>query len=440
MTALRCSVSCLTVLLLTLSGCATDRVSPPPAGEKLQPHWGAVSVEYDEESSKYQFSDEYMQSATKFVDEFRLNHPGERIPFRILALSGGGSRGAFGAGVLTGWSETGTRPEFDIVTGISTGALQATAAFLGPEYDRTLKTYIEVTNEDIYTNSGLLALFTRESLYDTAPLRALLEQQLSEEIVDAVAAEHAKGRRLFIGTTNLDANTFTVWDMGEIASSNHPDRLRTFRDVVLASASFPLAFPPVYFPIKTAGGEIYYQMHVDGGVRESVFVYVYLGELQRQIEQLNLDWDEDIDPQIFVLNNGQLFTDREYKPVKNNTLSIAMRSIESLARKNVAASIYYIWSAGLIHGAGIRLAFIPQTYNLSGLDILEFDPEEMRRLYDFGHEQAVNGNAWLVRDPTDNLDELEDMIDIYEMLEPMAPGTVGEQELKKVANPDPNDS
>ena len=435
---LRCfRVLCLFLLFLLFSGCATERISPPPEGEELRLPWGAVDVDYWDASTDGIFSDSALQEAARFVAEFHHNNPGERIPYRILALSGGGSRGAYGAGVLAGWTAQGSRPEFDVVTGISTGALQATAAFLGPEYDYALKAFNDVSNEEIYKSAGTTALFTKDSLYDTAPLRAMLTKLLDEKTIDAVAAEHIRGRRLFIGTTNLDANAFTVWDMGKIASSDRPDRLQTYRDVVLASASFPLAFPPVYFPITTETGETYYQMHVDGGARESVFVFTYLAELQQQLGLLGLDWDEDIEPQIFILNNGKLFTDHSYQPVKADTLSIALRSIESLSRKNVAASIYYIWSSGLVNGISINLTFIPESYDLSRLPMLEFDVSEMLSLYQFGFDQSVSSQAWLLREPTDNLDGLQEIIDIYDLLEPVVPRSGGEEDLLEISTPGP---
>jgi predicted acylesterase/phospholipase RssA len=159
------------------------------------------------------------------VQELRKKAGGKPITVRGLALSGGGSHGAYGAGVLIGWTDAGTRPEFDVVTGISTGALTATAVFLGPEQDDSLRMYTKVTNKDIYKSRGLLAVLTEDSMYDAAPLRALIAKQIDDGVLQAVAREHARGRRLFVGTVNLDAEAFTIWDMGFIASSDRPDKL-----------------------------------------------------------------------------------------------------------------------------------------------------------------------------------------------------------------------
>jgi hypothetical protein len=421
-------------LVLLLSGCVAERVKPPPAGESLRLHWGAVSIDYTDATSESIFTEEAIKAATEVAQAYHEGDKSDRIPYRILALSGGGSRGAYGAGVLSGWTTAGSRPEFDVVTGISTGALQATAAFLGSDYDEALNAFNNVSNDDIFRSAGTAALFTQESIYDTAPLRAMLAGLLDNKTIDAVAARYLKGSHLFIGTTNLDANVFTVWNMGRIAASKRPDRYQVYRDVVLASASFPVAFPPVYFPVTTEQGDTYYQMHVDGGARESIFVYVFLAELEQQLQELGLDWDEDIGPQIYLLNNGQLFTDHTYQPVPADTFSIALRSIESLSRKNMVSSIYYIWTSGLVYGASISLAFIPQAYDLSNLDILEFDSEEMHRLYQFGYDQSLNERAWITQEAVDSLEDMEDVLNIYDIIQPIIPGTGGEEKLEQLSN------
>jgi len=152
----------------------------------------------------------------------RSHNPGEagvtgKIPYRALTLSGGGSRGAYGAGVLSGWTARGDRPQFDVVTGISTGALTATHAFLGPEFDDGLKIYKNISDDDVFRKLSMLKAIKGPAVFDTAPLRETLLSIITEATLDLVAAEHRRGRRLFIGTTNLDANVFTIWDMGVIA-------------------------------------------------------------------------------------------------------------------------------------------------------------------------------------------------------------------------------
>jgi predicted acylesterase/phospholipase RssA len=166
--------------------------------------------------------------------------------FNILALSGGGEHGAFGAGLLIGWSETGQRPTFDIVTGISTGALMAPFAFLGPAYDQRLKAvYTENSFHSLLSGNALTGLFG-EGLYSTKPLQKIVARQVDETMLADIAVAHRQGRRLFVVTTNLDAQRPVLWNMGAIATSGRPEALDLFRKVLLASASVPGVFDPIF--------------------------------------------------------------------------------------------------------------------------------------------------------------------------------------------------
>ena len=172
-----------------------------------------------------------------------------RDTLTILALSGGSADGAFGVGVLNGWTKTGRRPNFDIVTGSSTGALISIFAFLGPKYDALLKNlYLSQTNSSIFRNKGFAGFFS-ESLFDNEPLKKQIEEIITEKILDEVAIEHKKGRRLYVATTNLDAGELVVWDMGLIASggaAGRADRIQFFQKILRASAAIPVFFPPVF--------------------------------------------------------------------------------------------------------------------------------------------------------------------------------------------------
>ncbi len=388
-------------LLVLTTGCgAPPRPDPPPAGVTYQLPWGAVSLEtWDPELDRHAAA--YVK---KKVAAKRQKYGRGGFPFYILALSGGGSRGAYGAGVLAGWSAAGTRPEFDVVTGISTGALMATSAFLGPEDDAFLRLYTETSNEDIYKPRGQLAVFN-DAMYDSAPLRDLIAKILDRNMLAAVGREHKKGRRLYIGTTNLDANAFTIWDMGAIATSGHPDSLQRYRDVVLASASVPGVFPPVYIPVEV-GGQRYSQMHGDGSVRESVFYYRSVGDAEEALAAVGMK-PSDIDAHLYVLHNGQLYADSKYRPVRARTIPIAGAAVAGLMRKNTITSLYRLWVDAVISGINFHLARIPDNVELSENPV-NFDPEEMQRLFDVGYEKALNGTAWetqpVVTDPQEALD------------------------------------
>jgi hypothetical protein len=309
-----------------------------------------------------------------------------------------------------------------VVTGVSTGALMATPAYLGSEYDSALTLFTSIRNEDIYRPNGKLAILTREGMYDTTPLKELLASHIDDSMIDAVAREYRKGRALFIGTTNLDAKVFTIWDMGKIAGSNHPGKYQLYRDIIMASAAFPIAFPPVYLPVTTDQGETYYQMHADGAIRETVFLYDFLGEFKEKMARFGLEWDRDIDPQIFLLNNGKIVEDAKYRVVKPNTLAVARRSMYTLMRTSTASSIFVVWISSLANGATVNLTFIPEDYDLS-MGSLEFDQEKMKQLFQFGFEQSIQHSAWIKREPPKDLLEFRQLLNFYDLLNPVNPVT-----------------
>jgi predicted acylesterase/phospholipase RssA len=342
------------------------------------------------------------------------------VPYRVLAISGGGSRGAYGAGLLTGWTEHGDRPEFDVVTGISTGALMATHAFLGAAFDDGLQLYRRTKNEDVFKARGKLAALNDDALLDTAPLRSTLTAMLTEDIVRRVAEEHAKGRRLYIGTTNLDANTFTVWDMGAIAASDRPDKVQRYRDVVRASAAFPIAFPPVYLEVERPDGTRYTQMHADGGLRQTVFFYDFVDEWQDALRAEGVKADR-VRPMLYLLNNDRIHGRVRNSPVKGRTLSIAGASIDTLMRQTLLDSLYRLWVTALSNGADFNIAFIPPEFDLSDNSLL-FDNAEMELLYQLGYQQARSGEAWLTQKAPGTVEELARLIHPRETIDRLEAG------------------
>ncbi len=303
----------------------------------------------------------------------------------FLALSGGGANGAFGAGLLFGWTEAGTRPNFRIVTGISTGALIAPIAFAGSEYDEKLRSYTTVETKDILDVLGILAFLSKEAYAETKPLADLIGQTVDEEVFRAVAVEHAKGRRLYIGTANLDLKRFVVWDMGAIASSGHPDAMKLFHSVMLASASIPGAFPPMYIDVEVDGA-IYDEMHVDGGVATQVFGYgMLLFEDTAAADQMN---DELCS--IYVIRNGKLAPKPEHVPRKS--LKIISRSFSYLMEARLYGDLYRISSIAREDGVDFNYTSIPDDYVSKSKE--PFDPKEMKRLFDLGFDMAKSGNCW----------------------------------------------
>ncbi len=304
----------------------------------------------------------------------------------FLALSGGGAKGAFGAGFLNGWTASGTRPEFKIVTGISTGALIAPLAFLGSEYDDKLtKGYTTIQTKDILNVEGLLGwgifpLLFGESYASTGPLTKMIAWQVDEKAMTKIAEEYTKGRRLYIGTTNLDAQRPVIWDMGAIASSGRPDALKLFHKVMLASASIPGGFPPVYFDVEIDGKK-YDEMHVDGGVITGVFGYGANLFAQAQDEGLC---------SFYVIKNGKL--DVESMQVRRHVFPISVRSFETLMKAQSWSDMLRLHNNAERDNVDFNYISLPNGYEAKGDEM--FDPEEMKRLYDLGYSIATSDNPW----------------------------------------------
>ena len=304
----------------------------------------------------------------------------------FLALSGGGADGAFGAGVLAGWTARGNRPEFDLVTGVSTGALTAPFAFLGPRYDDALKkVFTESTTSDIAIARPVRGLLGGESLASNAPLAKVVAFYVNDAFLKEVAAEYMKGRRLLIGTTNLDAQRPVVWDMGKIAASGHPQAIELFRKVLLASAAIPAVFPPGFVEVS-ANGTVYEEMHVDGGATREVFL------LPTQILAKNVDSTLNVKPirRSYIIHNGRVGP--EWKAVKPRTLSIAGRSISTLIKNQGVGDLYELYAFTKRNGVDYNLIYIPSDF--ADTSTQAFDPVYMTKLYDLGYQMASNGNSW----------------------------------------------
>lgn len=298
----------------------------------------------------------------------------------VLAISGGGSDGAFGAGVLKGWTQSGKRPHFNIVTGVSTGALIATFAFLGSEWDDDLERfYTNIKDEQIFTDKGILGVL-EESLYDTAPLRTVIEKVVTLRLLDAVAAEHNKGRRLYVATTNLDTGQVVVWDMGGIAASGHAARVETYRDVLVASAAMPGFFKPVYVRHSEQGKKAH--MHVDGGVKAPILLRSFMVEGPQKKKS------------VYMLVNGKLSLKAPAKaPVQATVLDISKRSIYELMRGLTYKTIYQGYVATRQSRGDFRILYVPD--NEQDIeDGLRFDPKEMKRLFEIGVELGRQPSRW----------------------------------------------
>jgi Patatin-like phospholipase len=307
----------------------------------------------------------------------------------LLALSGGGDNGAFGAGVLCGWTQHGDRPRFKLVTGISTGALIAPFALLGSDYDDNLKAYTMVTQAEIFRRQSLLNALWRESLADTRPLAKLIAKYIDEPILQAVAREHNKGRRLFIGTTQLDAQRLVIWNMGAIAASGHPDALKLFRQIILASASIPGFFPPQYLKVE-AGGRKYEEMHVDGGTMAQVILYEAALKPFAEKENLMEIKLAGRPKVLYIIRNGRIRP--TWDKVRPRLVPIASRAIDTLIKVQGVGDLYRLKAFAHRDNMDFNLAAIPRDFPPAPGDM--FNQEYMNRLFELGFETARQGYPW----------------------------------------------
>lgn len=249
---------------------------------------------------------------------------GKAVPLSILALSGGGADGAYGAGFLKGWSASGRRPEFDIVTGASVGALIAPFAFLGPDYDDRLEAiFTSGVTEDLMRIAGVNAL-VGSGIFKAGPMKDLIAKYADDRLIDAVALSYRAGRKLIIATTNLDTQATTLWNMGEIASSSSAGRYDVFRSILAASAAIPGIFPPAMIPVES-GGAMYSEMHVDGGVTANILA---VPESVLTVHAASLAAKS----RVYVIVNGKLSPDASY--TSDLTLPIVARSFQTSVKAN----------------------------------------------------------------------------------------------------------
>ena len=311
----------------------------------------------------------------------------------LLGISGGGENGAFGAGLLNGWTERGGRPTFFLVTGISTGALSAPFAFLGSAWDAKLKSvYTDITLADVLVQRGYTAAIWDDGMADNSPLFRTISRYLDEAMLAEIARAYDGGRLLLIGTSNLDAQMPVIWNIGAIARSGHPKALDTVRRILLASSAIPGAFAPVLFD-ATLDGQPFQELHVDGGAFAQVFLYpASVSQFRRERMARRLP----VAPaRAWVIRNGRL--DPEWASVDRRTLGIVGRAITSMIAASGYNDVLRIYSAAERDGVDYNLAFIGRDFTVEYDK--PFEQSYMRPLYEYGRQRALRGDAWVKRPP-----------------------------------------
>lgn len=316
---------------------------------------------------------------------------GRPPPSHVLALSGGGEDGAFGAGLLVGWTAHGSRPTFDIVTGVSTGALIAPLAFVGSSRDEELRiAYTTIDKNSILVRRGLFAMLGGESLALTGPLREMVSRFVTPELLAAVRDAYAEGRRLYVITTNLDTQRPVLWDMGRIASSDHPRAPELFREVLVASAAVPGLFQPVYLDAE-ADGRSFPEMHVDGGVTAQVFSIPVAGVVAATSTGPGAGRQRTI----YVVVNNRM--QPQFEQAKRGLLAISRRSVSTLIKVHGAGGVRDIYHLARSVKADFRLAYIDRDFT----DVAPepFDKTYMNRLFQYGYDLGRRGYPWKLVPP-----------------------------------------
>jgi len=361
-------------VVLLLQGCATERRYPPP---NLPASARLVEVS----------SAQPPEPAIRQVSAIDAAGRVSSAPREVLVLSGGGMYGAYPAGVLKGWAASGRRPRFDVVTGISTGALIAPFALLGPEYDATLERgYTSTTAADLYRLRLPPALLWSDSLAKAHPLRQRVRTEITPEILQRIAQAHAEGRRLYVGTTDLDTKRLVVWDLGAIAAGNEPRKLKLFRDVLLASCAIPGLLPPVPIDIEV-DGQRRTELHVDGGVSASLFLPPsVLG--QGPCDERR---PAAVGTNVYVIVAGKL--KMESKPVERRFTRVSGESLSTLLQSRTDGDLLRVYTQARRAGAEFGLTAVPDDLAV-GSDWMSLDVPALKQVFEAGYQFGSGGGAW----------------------------------------------
>jgi len=308
-------------------------------------------------------------------------------PINFLAISGGGDNGAFAAGVLAGWTASGGRPVFRVVTGVSAGALIAPFAYLGPAYDDVVRQVAtSIGPGDVFQPRSRIAGLLSDGMSSSAPLRRLIERYVTQALLAQIAKEYSTGRALQIATTDLDAGRQVTWNMGAIAASGTPAALELFRNIMIASISIPGAVSPVLINVEVAGKQ-YQEMHVDGGVISQLFAYPSnaVAELERNTGK---PWNRPI--RVYLIRNGRLGPERTDTP--RRTLAIGRRAIDLLVQAEGVEDVHRIYRIARQDKADFNLAYMGPDF--SAAKRRNFDTLYMNSLFEYGYRLAQEGTVW----------------------------------------------
>ncbi|GEA50974.1 hypothetical protein VIN01S_17780 [Vibrio inusitatus NBRC 102082] len=381
-------ISCITTssclcLLLLIQGCETTQKRSASIDSEYMNPLNTPGLRFWDENLSYEGNLSIVQDLNSLVenrpDTDEINH---------LALSGGGVNGAFSAGILNAWSEEGTRPDFDLITGVSTGAIVAVFAYLGPEYDEDLKRYYtEIPVGDMFQRYSILKLLSQNSFLDTSDFERKVRSTIDKSMLDRMKLEREKGRILLIGTTNLDNQKMALWDIGRIAQLSSSEALQLIQDIIIASSSIPGAFPAKLISMSHMGEE-YNELHVDGGVSRQVFLIPQWinGTIESSGHVHN----------IYVIRNGTLKA--RFNEVENGISSVSASAISTLLRRQGIGDVEYIYHFSERNRYPFNLAHIDNDFRPTKLDALSLD--YMNAVYEYGFNKFKDRTLWLDAPPS----------------------------------------
>lgn len=368
-------------------GCSTvARVStsPPAAMPKVDAQKSEVRTEHDSLLLTSDLRPPISEDAASLPSP-QVVPPVVSHPLQMLALSGGVQGAPFTAGVLMGWSQTGTRPMFDQVTGISSGSLIGTYAFLGPKYDARMRQLIlSMTTADLIRFRPLRCMLCDGSFGSAEPAERLVRRAYDDHLIDDIRCAHAEGRRLYVGTMNLETKRLVIWDIGAIASSGRPDAYDLVRKVLLAAFSWPGAVPPVSFDIEI-NGHCHREEHVDAG--SVAMAFPPMGPLPGCPAGSSL----------YVLTSRKLYSDPE--PVPKRACCRLKPSITSIFEALTRADICHLYSVCLFSGIRFHLMALPQGYHGGAPSITNIYPKEAPELFEMGYQTGISGPCWRLTPP-----------------------------------------
>jgi predicted patatin/cPLA2 family phospholipase len=306
----------------------------------------------------------------------------------ILVLSGGGANGAFGTGVINALYDTNQFPEYSIVTGISAGSMIAPFAFVGGDQIHRLKeAMLGINDKEVLGSRNFLNALIKDAFTNGDKLFETVEHLYNAEMIEQIAQEHNKGRRLFIGTTHFDSGELVIWNVGAIAASDLANKNRLIHQILAASSSIPEVFPPQFIQVEV-DGEVKEELHVDGGMNTQMFAST--GNFNYNL--VNNALGKQQKPTIHIIRNGVLKA--TYKPLRDKGVDLIGRSLETLLVQQTRGDLYRMLYSSEINQYDLSFTYIEHEFDGEKATKQMFDQQYMQALYKYGYDKVINNSVW----------------------------------------------